>query len=90
MIFQVKEAYQHWRLSKWDGILWILTFLVTLFVQIDVGLAVGIVTSIIIVAAQGLKPRVIIMGRLAGTDLYLDIKRHKAVGIIMFCKIYLI
>lgn len=78
MLYQVKELPKYWRLSKWDGFVWVVTFFTTLFVQISVGLAAGIAVSVISLAAQGLRPRASVLGRLAGTDLYLDRKRHKA------------
>lgn len=78
MLMQVKELPRHWHLSRWDGFVWAITFFATLFVQISVGLAAGVAASLLSVAAQGLRPRASILGRLAGTDLYLDMKRHKA------------
>ncbi|KAF7282110.1 prestin-like isoform X2 [Rhynchophorus ferrugineus] len=78
MLIQVKDLPKHWRLSKWDGLVWVVTFCTTLFVQISIGLVAGVAMSILSVAAQGLRPRASILGRLSGTDLYLDQKRHKA------------
>ncbi|XP_050313181.1 prestin-like isoform X2 [Anthonomus grandis grandis] len=78
MLLQIKDLPRHWRLSRWDGFVWAVTFFVTLFVQISVGLAAGVAASILSVAAQGLRLQASILGRLAGTDLYLDMKRHKA------------
>ncbi|KAH1011657.1 solute carrier family 26 member 10 isoform X2 [Dendroctonus ponderosae] len=78
MLLQIKDLPRHWHLSRWDGLVWGITFFVTLFVQISIGLAAGVAASLVSVAAQGLTPRASILGRLAGTDLYLDLKRHKA------------
>lgn len=78
MLLQIKDFPRHWHLSRWDGFVWGVTFLTTLFVQISVGLAAGVAASLLSVAAQGLRPRASILGRLPGTDLYLDMKRHKA------------
>lgn len=87
MLLQIKELPGHWHLSRWDGLVWGITFFVTLFVQISIGLAAGVAASLVSVAAQGLTPRASILGRLAGTDLYLELKRHKAVNMttVSFC-----
>jgi len=82
MLLQIKDFPRHWHLSRWDGFVWGVTFLTTLFVQISVGLAAGVAASLLSVAAQGLRPRASILGRLPGTDLYLDMKRHKAVSVL--------
>ncbi|XP_066255497.1 prestin-like [Euwallacea similis] len=78
MLLQVKDLPRYWRLSRWDGFVWAVTFFTTLLVQISVGLAAGVAASLLSVAAQGLRARASILGRLPGTDLYLEMKRHKA------------
>lgn len=80
MLLQIYDLPRYWRLSRWDGFVWAITFFSTLLVQISVGLVAGVAASVLSVAAQGLRPRASILGRLAGTDLYLDMKRHKAVS----------
>ncbi|CAG9767761.1 unnamed protein product [Ceutorhynchus assimilis] len=87
MLLQVKNLPLYWHLSRWDAFVWSVTFFVTLFAQISVGLVAGMAASLISVAAQGLMPRASILGRLAGTDLYLDIKRHKATSDVKGLKI---
>ncbi|KAL1500850.1 hypothetical protein ABEB36_006276 [Hypothenemus hampei] len=78
LLSKVRDFPRYWHLSKWDGFVWAVTFCFTLFVQISVGLAAGVAASVLSLAGQGLRNRASILGRLPGTDLYLDMKRHKA------------
>lgn len=55
------------------------TFLTVVIVSIDVGLVVGIIFSLASIFIRGMKPYICILGHVPNTDLYLDIKRYKAV-----------
>lgn len=70
---------KYWRLSKWDALVWIVTFGTTLILQISYGLAAGIVVSLLSIFIQGYTPYSCLLGVIPDTDLYLDIKRYKTV-----------
>lgn len=80
MILQFTSLKTYWRLSKWDALVWLVTFLTTVFVGIDVGLLAGILTSMLSIFAQGYLPYSCLLGVLPKTDLYLDLKRYKGVS----------
>ncbi|XP_060532844.1 prestin-like isoform X2 [Cylas formicarius] len=88
MLMQFKSARQYWRLSKWDGLVWAVTFGVTLFIQISYGLAAGVAISFVSIFCQGYKPYTCLLGAVPNTDLYLDIKRYKAAQEIAGLKIF--
>ncbi|KAF2888237.1 hypothetical protein ILUMI_17936 [Ignelater luminosus] len=77
MILQFTSLKTYWRLSKWDTLVWLVTFLTTVFIGIDVGLVAGILTSMLSIFAQGYLPYSCLLGVLPKTDLYLDLKRYK-------------
>ncbi|XP_063926754.1 solute carrier family 26 member 6-like isoform X3 [Zophobas morio] len=77
MLFQCKALVIYWKLSKWDALVWIVTFSATLFIQISFGLAIGVAVSLLSVFMQGYKPYTCLLGVVPNTDLYLDIERHK-------------
>ncbi|KAG5891410.1 hypothetical protein JTB14_031477 [Gonioctena quinquepunctata] len=88
MLLQCTSCVRYWRLSRWDGIVWIVTFVTTLFVQISYGLAAGVAVSLLSIFLQGYKPYTCILGEVPNTDLYLDIKRYKGVQEIEGIKIF--
>lgn len=49
--------------------------------SIDIGLLVGILLSLACIFIRGMKPYVCLLGHVAKTDLYLDVKRYRAVSV---------
>lgn len=88
MLTQVFEFPQFKRKSMKDGIVWMVTFLVVVLVAIDIGLLVGIVMSLFCIILNGMKPHACILGRIPGTDLFLDIERFEKAIEIPFVKIF--
>nr|XP_023014676.1 solute carrier family 26 member 6-like [Leptinotarsa decemlineata] len=88
MLRQCTSCIRYWRLSRWDGIVWVVTFVTTLFVQISYGLAAGVAISLLSIFIQGYKPYTCMLGEVPNTDLYLDIKRYKGAREIEGIKIF--
>ncbi|XP_048482137.1 sulfate anion transporter 1 isoform X7 [Plutella xylostella] len=80
MFVQVKELGKFWKLSKLDALVWIVTFVVTCFVSIDIGLGAGLLASVGSLFCRSQAPYTCLLGRVADTDLYLDCKRYRAVS----------
>lgn len=81
MLIQVTSLKRFWTLSKLDGMVWIVTFLTTVIINVDVGLLVGVIVSLLTVMILGMKPYTCILGSVPGTDLYVDMKRYKKVSL---------
>ncbi|XP_013167653.1 PREDICTED: solute carrier family 26 member 6 isoform X2 [Papilio xuthus] len=88
MFMQVKELRKFWRLSKLDAIVWLVTFLTTVLVNIDIGLAAGLLASVGTLFCRSQKPYTCLLGRVLDTDLYLDTKRYRAAEEIPGIKIF--
>ncbi|XP_017779233.1 PREDICTED: solute carrier family 26 member 10-like isoform X1 [Nicrophorus vespilloides] len=79
MLKQCEKLPVYFRMDKWDGIIWLFTFLVTAVFSITMGLASSIILSIVLLFYKGQHSQSSILGNLSGTDFYLDIKRYQAV-----------
>ncbi|RZC35028.1 Sulfate transp and/or STAS domain containing protein, partial [Asbolus verrucosus] len=88
MLLQFTSIVKYWKLSKWDALVWIITFCATLFIQISWGLAAGVALSLLSVFIQGYKPYTCLLGVVPDTDLYLDLKRYKKAQEIPNIKIF--
>lgn len=77
---QIKQFFQFWKMSRLDAMVWMITFLTVVIVSIDIGLLVGIVLSLSCIFIRGMKPYTCLLGHIPKTDLYLDVKRYKAVS----------
>lgn len=77
-----------WRLSRLDAFVWLATFLCTVLIDIDVGLAVGIALSLASIFIRGMKPYTCLLGNVPRTDFYLDVSRYKTAEEMPFIKIF--
>lgn len=76
VIMQVTKLPSIWKLSILDGIVWIITYLTVIFVEIDIGLLVGLGVSLISLLIQGLKPNTCLLSRVPETDIYVDKSKY--------------
>ena len=82
MLTQVSQFRRFYKLNKMDGCVWMVTFLTVIIISIDIGLLIGIISSILCIFCNSLKPYVCLLGHIPNTDLYLDINRFdKAIQI---------
>lgn len=80
MFMQVKEFWRAWKQSKRDGIIWLVTFLSVIILDIDKALIIGLVISVLSIVLVGQKPTVITLGHIPTTSIYLDIKCYNGVS----------
>jgi len=59
MFKKLTDLTKYWEKGSGDGLLWLFTFLTTVFVDVDLGLVVGIVLSLLLTLARGFSPSVI-------------------------------
>ncbi|XP_037094667.1 sulfate anion transporter 1-like isoform X2 [Pollicipes pollicipes] len=78
LLCQLREAPQLWRTSRADTLIWAATLLAVVLVDIDVGLAVGVVVSVVVLLWRHQRPPAELLGRVPGTDLYMDRKKYRA------------
>lgn len=76
MLMQVKEFPVAWHQSSRDGIIWIVTFLSVVLLDIDVGLGVGLITSMGCILLMSQKPSIYCLGNVPQTDIYLELNRY--------------
>lgn len=81
VIMQITELPQIWKLSFLDGLVWITTYLSVIFIEIDIGLLVGLVVSVLSLFIQGMKPHTAILSRVPGTDIYVDKSKYNQVRV---------
>lgn len=82
VLLQVKDIVKIWRMSALDGIVWMFTYLTVIIVEIDIGLLVGLIISILTILFRGLRPNIYRLSRLPSTDIYVESSRYGKVQII--------
>ncbi|XP_037796739.1 solute carrier family 26 member 6-like [Penaeus monodon] len=76
MFMQFHELAALWPVSKLDAIIWVSTFLTCVVINIDYGLFVGIGVSVLVLLSRSQSPSLRRLGRVPGTDLYLDCDKY--------------
>ncbi|XP_054714759.1 sulfate transporter-like isoform X2 [Uloborus diversus] len=76
MFLQVKDFFNAWGISKVDALIWLVTFLSTVLLDITYGLLVGVIFAILSVILRTVIPSRTILGQIPDTDIYVDIKRY--------------
>ena len=82
MFLKYKDMIEMWKMSQADAVLWIITFLAVIIIDVDYGLLVGLLVSLILLIIRNQTPRVLRLGHVPGTDVYLDINNYKSVSLI--------
>jgi len=75
-LFDHKEIKHLWKTDKRDLLMFGVTFFATLFLGIEEGIAVGVITTLITVIYQSSTPHSAELGRLEGTHTYRNILRY--------------
>lgn len=72
-----KELYFHWISKGYDELItFFITVLMTLFFSMEAGIAVGLVYSLLRVIRNSAESRIQILGRVPGTNTFLDADLH--------------
>lgn len=74
-LIDVQEMRFLWRVRREDFLMLATTFLVTLFIGIEEGIATGVLLSLTMVIYRSTRPHVAVLGRLPETDTYRNVRR---------------
>ncbi|TKS77695.1 Solute carrier family 26 member 6 [Collichthys lucidus] len=88
MFKQFMDVPMLWKTNKVDLLVWLVTFISTILLNLDLGLAVSIGFSMLTVIFRTQLPRYSILGHVSGTDLYLDTEKYKQAKEIPGIKIF--
>lgn len=66
-----------WRYSKADFAAVFITLFLTLLVGVEIGIAAGVLASVLIHLYKTSQPHVAVVGRVAGTEHFRNVKRHE-------------
>ena len=76
LFVQFRDVKRLYRLSLSDMFVWIVTWLATAVVSVDIGLAVGIGFSLLVIIYRTAWPHHTLLGRMSDTDLYREVSRY--------------
>uniref|UniRef100_A0A665SUV4 Solute carrier family 26 member 6, like n=1 Tax=Echeneis naucrates TaxID=173247 RepID=A0A665SUV4_ECHNA len=77
MFKQYTDVVTLWRRNKIDLVVWLVTWVSTLLLNLDLGLAASITFALLTVIFRTQMPTYSVLGNVPGTELYLDIETHR-------------
>lgn len=79
MLMKITEFIKFWKLDKIDAIIWAITFLTVILLDVEYGLLVGLLVCLAKLIVIATKPYACLLALAPGTELYLDTRRYKGV-----------
>nr|AKN21605.1 slc26a-1 [Schmidtea mediterranea] len=73
ILFQFCDLRLLWKVSKIDFLLWLVTFMAVIILDVDLGLGIGVMFSLITIVFRTQWPYVCLLGRIPCTDIYKNI-----------------
>lgn len=74
MFVQFRDFTSTLKTSPLDSVVWMVTFLSVVIIDIDIGLAIGAMASISVLVYRGHRPYAATLGHLPGTEMHVDIR----------------
>lgn len=75
-LLDYEEAMYLWKVHRFDFVVWLVACLCTMFLGVEMGLAVAVAVSLLIVIYESAYPQTSKLGRLPGTSHYRNIKQY--------------
>ncbi|XP_023561483.1 solute carrier family 26 member 6 [Octodon degus] len=76
MLKQFSDICSLWKTNRVDLLIWLVTFVATILLNLDIGLAVAIAFSLLLVVVRTQLPRYSILGQVPDTDIYRDVAEY--------------
>ena len=76
-LVDLKRAPQLWHYSRADFSSFVLTFIIVLFAGVELGVAIGAGTALLLFLWRSSRPHIAVLGRIGHTEHFRNIHRHK-------------
>uniref|UniRef100_A0A8C4XQY2 Solute carrier family 26 member 6 n=1 Tax=Falco tinnunculus TaxID=100819 RepID=A0A8C4XQY2_FALTI len=88
MFKQFNDLCMLWKSNRVDLVVWIVTFVATLILNLDIGLAASVGFGLLTVIFRTQLPHYSILGRIADTDVYRDVAEYQTAQEVSGVKIF--
>eukprot|EP00070_Physeter_catodon_P028214 XP_028335108.1 solute carrier family 26 member 6 isoform X4 [Physeter catodon] len=81
MLMQFTDTCSLWKANRVDLLIWLVTFVATILLNLDLGLAVAVVFSLLLVVVRTQLPHYSVLGQVPDTDIYRDVAEYSECGV---------
>uniref|UniRef100_A0A8D2DYM0 STAS domain-containing protein n=1 Tax=Sciurus vulgaris TaxID=55149 RepID=A0A8D2DYM0_SCIVU len=89
MLMQFSDICSLWKANHVDLLIWLVTFVATILLNLDLGLAVAVGFSLLLVVVRTQQPHYSVLGQVSDTDIYRDVAEYsdarEVPGVKVFC-----
>lgn len=75
-LLDYEEAIYLWKVHKFDFGVWMVACAGTMFLGVEIGLAIAVCVSLLLVTYESAYPHTAVLGRLPGTNVYRNVKQY--------------
>ncbi|XP_027710812.1 solute carrier family 26 member 10 isoform X4 [Vombatus ursinus] len=76
MFFQMQELPHLWHISKMDFAVWLVTWVAVVTLSVDLGLAIGVIFSMMTVVCRTQRIQCLILGQVKGRELFCPVRER--------------
>lgn len=76
MFLHFQDLPELWRISRIDFVVWVVTWLSVMVLNVDLGLAIGVVFSMMTVICRTQRAGCDVLGRASNTEIYRPLEKH--------------
>uniref|UniRef100_A0A8C9USY9 Solute carrier family 26 member 6 n=1 Tax=Spermophilus dauricus TaxID=99837 RepID=A0A8C9USY9_SPEDA len=76
MLMQFADICSLWKTNRVDLLIWLVTFVATILLNLDLGLAVALAFSLLLVVVRTQLPHYSVLGQVSDTDIYRDVAEY--------------
>ncbi|XP_036047830.1 solute carrier family 26 member 6 isoform X1 [Onychomys torridus] len=88
MLKQFSDVCSLWKANRVDLLIWLVTFVATILLNLDIGLAASIVFSLLLVVIRMQLPHYSVLGQVPDTDIYRDVEEYSGAKEIPGVKVF--
>ncbi|KAK3578531.1 hypothetical protein CHS0354_025239 [Potamilus streckersoni] len=76
LLMQVTVVRRYWRMNKYDFVIWLVSFLCSVILDLPLGLMCGIFISLFSVIIQSQRSKIFTLGKALSDEMYLPVENH--------------
>ncbi|XP_055238370.1 solute carrier family 26 member 6 isoform X10 [Gorilla gorilla gorilla] len=76
MLRQLSDMRSLWKANRADLLIWLVTFTATILLNLDLGLVVAVIFSLLLVVVRTQMPHYSVLGQVPDTDIYRDVAEY--------------
>uniref|UniRef100_A0A2N9J5A4 STAS domain-containing protein n=1 Tax=Fagus sylvatica TaxID=28930 RepID=A0A2N9J5A4_FAGSY len=76
-LIDIPAAYAIWKVDKFDFVVLLCAFVGVIFISVQQGLAIAVGLSIFKILLQITRPKIVMLGKIPGTDIYRNLHHYK-------------